>query len=58
MPENWNDKIWVMVPCIQDWIEESKVECIDVYEDASGRDMLIFKCPLCGETHKSFRCNR
>ena len=37
------------------WIEEDKVEFIDISEDISGRDVMVFRCPDCGTKQESFR---
>lgn len=50
--------IYVMVPCIKDWVDETKVEFIDISEDIQGRDVLTYKCPICEKIHTSLRCGR
>lgn len=47
--------IRVMLPCIQEFMDERKVEFIDICEDFEGRDRMTFKCPSCGKTHTSLR---
>lgn len=36
------------------WVEEKKVEFLNIEEDFDGADILTFKC-LCGEERKSRR---
>jgi hypothetical protein len=48
-------RIYVNLSCIQDKIDEREVETIDIEEDFQGRDILTFKCPECGKTHRSLR---
>ena len=47
--------IYVMLACNNDKIDEQDVEFENIEEDFEGRDVLTFKCPECGETHKSLR---
>ena len=47
--------IYVNLSCIQDKIPEADVEFENIEEDIQGQDVLTFKCPKCGETHKSLR---
>ena len=62
--DTWGDtdKTWadlktirVYASCVEEWVDEKNVTCIDCEEDAQGRDMVTFECPLCKATHKSVR---
>jgi len=37
------------------WVPENSVTFLDISEDESGRDVMTFICPNCGEKHKSLR---
>ena len=37
------------------WIDEKKVEFVDIEEDIQGHDLLTFICPECGTQQKSKR---
>lgn len=43
----------VVLSCNKQYFDADKVEFLDIEEDMSGRDVMTFKCPTCGETHKS-----
>jgi len=45
----------VIVTCQQatEYLETEEVEFLNIEEDMQGRDVMTFKCPLCGEIHKS-----
>jgi len=47
--------IQVYAACRGEFIDEVDVEFVDISEDIQGRDLLKFKCPLCGEVHESLR---
>ena len=47
--------IYVMLTCTGDKIDEQDVKFENIEEDMQGRDILTFKCPECGEIHKSLR---
>lgn len=49
------NKIVVNAPCQSRKIPEDSVEFIDIEEDFQGKDILTYKCPLCGEEHRSYR---
>ena len=55
MKRRFERPIYVNLSCIQDKINEKEVESIDICEDFQGRDLVTFKCPECGEIHKSYR---
>jgi len=39
----------------QRWVDENKVEFINVEEDFQGADILTFKCPKCNTEQRSRR---
>jgi len=41
--------------CNQELIDENLVEFINIEEDIQGRDIMTFRCPLCGLEHRSYR---
>jgi len=43
----------VILSCNKERIYVDDVVFLDVYSDISERDILVYKCPNCGETHKS-----
>ncbi len=45
----------VTLTCTKELIDEDKVDFIVIAADMQGRDLLTFKCPECGETHKAYR---
>lgn len=45
----------VMLPCTEQWADESEVEFMGVQSDVSGRDLLTYRCPSCDEVHESYR---
>ena len=47
--------VTVRLPCIGTFIDENKVEFINIEEGFDGRDVMTFKCPNCGENHQSNR---
>jgi predicted RNA-binding Zn-ribbon protein involved in translation (DUF1610 family) len=47
--------IQVWCTTCKDYFDEKKVEFINIEEDLQGLDVLTFRCPECGEVHKSFR---
>jgi hypothetical protein len=47
--------IYVVLRCNGDRVDESTVETLDIAEDIEGRDVLTFKCPVCGQRHESLR---
>ena len=47
--------IYVRCHKCDDWIDEEKVDFIDIEEDFQGRDVLTFKCPICKVTARSLR---
>jgi hypothetical protein len=48
-------RITVVLTCTGEQVPENTVESLDIEEDDAGRDVLTFKCPECGEEHKSLR---
>lgn len=48
-------RIYVTATCTGERIPEEEVEMENIEEDISGRDLVTFRCPACGEFHKSFR---
>lgn len=48
-------EITVILGCCQESVAEKEVEFIDVEEGLFGEDILTFKCPKCGEEHRSRR---
>ena len=47
--------IQVKLKCIDEWVDERTVEFVDIEEDFEGKDVLTFRCPQCGEQHRSRR---
>lgn len=47
-------KITVYCRKCKAWVDEKKVESLDIEEDIQGADILTFKC-TCGEVSKSRR---
>jgi len=47
--------VQVLLSCTKEWIDEREVEVLNIEEDYIGRDVLTFKCPKCGEKHRSHR---
>lgn len=47
--------IRVYLSCTGDWVDERQVKVENIEEDIQGQDVLTFKCPECGQTHKSLR---
>lgn len=47
-------KIKVVLPCTLETVDRADVEVEDVSEDAQGRIVLTFHCPVCAEYHKSY----
>jgi len=47
--------IVVVLSCDGTRIDEKTVEFLGIEEDIQGADILTFKCPRCGEQHKSRR---
>lgn len=47
--------IYVMLSCNKEHIDERDVDYIDCWEDFQGRDILKFRCPVCGADHVSLR---
>ena len=45
----------VILSCNHEYCNEEDVEFVDISEDIQGRDRLTFICPVCGETHTSYR---
>jgi len=50
-------EIEVYLECTDDYIPECEVEFLNIEEDFEGREVLTFKCPECGQIHKSPRFN-
>ena len=50
--------IQVRLDCTGELVDEQEVEFVNIEEDFFGADMLTFKCPVCGENHKSNRYGR
>lgn len=50
-------EIEVYLECTDDYIPECEVEFLNIEEDFEGREVLTFKCPECGQVHKSPRFN-
>jgi len=48
-------EIVVILTCSKERVPESTVEFENIEEDMTGRDILTFKCPQCGESHRSLR---
>jgi hypothetical protein len=44
-----------VVVCNGDMVDEANVEFLNIEEDIQGADVLTFRCPVCGEPHKSRR---
>jgi predicted RNA-binding Zn-ribbon protein involved in translation (DUF1610 family) len=53
--ETYVPEIRVYLTCSQDWVPESTVTFENIEEDIQGRDVLTFRCPQCGESHRSLR---
>ena len=55
--EAYNERrpIMVYAKCAGQWINEADTEFRGIEEDIEGKDVLTFKCPMCGEEHKSRR---
>lgn len=51
----YEKRIYVNLSCCGEKVDEREVEFENIEEDMQGRDILTFKCPICGETHTSFR---
>lgn len=47
--------IRVYLSCIKEFIDETKVELVNIEEGPMGEDIMTFKCPNCGQEHKSKR---
>lgn len=47
--------ITIVLKCTADRVDESTVEILDISEDILGRDVLAFRCPVCGNRHESYR---
>lgn len=47
--------IQVALSCNGDRVDEKDVTFLNIEEDFQGRDLLTFTCPVCSETHKSYR---
>lgn len=45
----------VMLECSKEFVNEMQVKFVDISEDFSGRDVLLFECPVCKEQHSSLR---
>jgi hypothetical protein len=45
----------VILTCSNAWVPEASVTVENIEEDIQGRDVLTFRCPQCGESHRSFR---
>jgi hypothetical protein len=43
----------VILQCDSTYFPADKVEFLDIHEDISGRDVMTFECPTCGEQHQS-----
>lgn len=50
--------IRVYCPTCDEFINERKVEVLNIEEDICGYDRLTFKCPHCKKTHTSLRVRR
>ena len=55
MGKDYERPIYVLLPCTQEKMLESKVTFEGIEEDILGRDMLTFTCPKCGQKHQSMR---
>ena len=51
-------KIEVKCKKCDEWVDERKVETLDIEEDFCGRDVLTFKCNTCHTKQKSLRVGR
>ena len=49
------DPVEVLLECNDEYVPEDQVEFLNIEEDFEGRDVLTFKCPVCGERHQSHR---
>lgn len=47
--------IKVLLSCSGHMTSESNVQIENIEADSQGRDVLTFKCPMCGAIHKSLR---
>lgn len=45
----------VILECNQEYCPEDEVTFVNIEEDFEGRDVLTFRCPVCGEIHQSHR---
>lgn len=52
------DRMQVMTSCDKEWTDVKKVKFLDIEEDDTGRDVVTYICPKCGETHKSIVVRR
>ena len=53
--ESWAPPIVVTLTCSKERVDESTVRIDNVEEDMTGRDVVSFDCPKCGERHRSLR---
>lgn len=53
--EEYEPPVVVVLSCTQDRVPETTVTAENIEEDILGRDILTFRCPKCGESHRSFR---
>lgn len=55
-PKCNNYRSWeVILECNQEYCPEDEVTFVNIEEDFEGRDVLTFRCPVCGEVHQSHR---
>lgn len=53
--KEYQPEVYVILSCTGDKISEQDVEFENIEEDMQGRDVLTYKCPECGQSHKSIR---
>lgn len=53
--DDYERPVVVTLSCNSERIDEREVEFVNIEENFYGEDVLTFKCPRCGEIHKSLR---
>lgn len=48
-------EVEVRLDCTGELVPESGVEFINIYSNIYEEDVLVFKCPECGQVHESLR---
>ena len=43
----------VVLSCNKSYCPVDQVKFLDIESDMTGRDIMSFTCPICGETHQS-----